>query len=146
ATLFRREGEHGTEGPGLKPRTLRTFDPGLNPTDAQTTRVQKAMAPTDAQTARVLKAGPSTMRRKRGDQEFVHAGINNLTLVPSAGFVLDKIATAHTQNDQAETVLMRLGRGAGTRGLSGIHARLGDISVFHAGIGQTRSPAEADVA
>ena len=32
----------------------------------------------------------------------------------------DKIATAHTMNDNVETVLMNLCRGAGTRGLSGI--------------------------
>lgn len=32
----------------------------------------------------------------------------------------DRIATAHTANDNAETILMNLCRGAGTRGLSGI--------------------------
>jgi tRNA(Ile)-lysidine synthase len=37
---------------------------------------------------------------------------------------VSKIATAHTLDDQAETVMLRIFRGTGIRGLSGIHPRI----------------------
>jgi tRNA(Ile)-lysidine synthase len=45
---------------------------------------------------------------------------------------LDSIATAHNADDQAETVLMKFLRGAGTRGLAGIYPvlEIGDVPVI----------------
>ena len=58
---------------------------------------------------------------------------------------LDLVATAHTANDQAETVLMRLLRGTGTRGLGGIYPLL-EGKVVRPFLGLTRAEVMAEVA
>jgi tRNA(Ile)-lysidine synthase len=54
---------------------------------------------------------------------------------------LDKIATAHTLDDQAETVLLRIFRGTGTSGLAGILPRLkvGDGAIVRPLLGVRRA-------
>jgi tRNA(Ile)-lysidine synthase len=60
------------------------------------------------------------------------------------GHKLDKVATAHTANDQAETVLLRVLRGAGTRGLGGIYPVL-DGKIVRPFLTVTRSEIEAEL-
>ncbi len=57
---------------------------------------------------------------------------------------VDKVATAHTANDQAETVLLRLLRGAGTRGLGGIHPVL-EGGIVRPFLMLTRAQVEAEL-
>lgn len=66
-----------------------------------------------------------TPKRAREEKESIEEAARNLRyhafrLAVASGRA-DKIATAHTLDDQAETVLMKLLRGAWTEGLSGIH-------------------------
>ena len=58
---------------------------------------------------------------------------------------VDKVATAHTASDQAETVLLRLIRGAGTKGLGGIHPVLEGV-VVRPFLTITRSEVETEIA
>jgi tRNA(Ile)-lysidine synthase len=56
---------------------------------------------------------------------------------------LDAVATAHTLDDQAETVLAKFLRGAWTEGLSGIHPRVEGSGALRPLLGTTRAEIEA---
>lgn len=60
---------------------------------------------------------------------------------------LNRIATAHTLDDQAETLLLRIIRGAGTRGLAGIYPELSfagsEFSVIRPLLGTRRQDLES---
>ncbi|MFB3922319.1 MAG: tRNA lysidine(34) synthetase TilS [Terriglobia bacterium] len=57
---------------------------------------------------------------------------------------LDKIVTAHSANDQAETVLLRLLRGTGARGLGGVFPVL-EGKIFRPFLDLTRAEIEAEI-
>lgn len=89
-----------------------------------------------------LRAGTSSRERptvQEAARSTRYAALNRLCDEAGA----QRIATAHTANDQAETVLLRLLRGSGPDGLGGIPERSSDGRVVRPLLSVTREQIEA---
>ncbi len=101
-----------------------SLDHGLRPTSAGEVEAVRALAASLGlafHTAQLgLRPGPGMEARARAAR---YAALE--TLRAQGGY--QWVATAHTRDDQAETLLMRLGRGAALRGAGGVRSHRGHL-------------------
>lgn len=103
--------------------TAAHFDHGIRPGGAErVARLRDQLAPLDVP----LVAGAPQRQLGRAHAELRRARYEWLCRTADA-VVADRIATGHQRDDQAETVLFRILRGTGNRGLAGIPARRGRL-------------------
>ena len=102
----------------------------------------------DARAIEFFGGGADVARAARETHGNVEATARHLRYKFFFGLVnqgsLHKVATAHTASDQAETVLLRLLRGAGTRGLGGIYPVL-EGSVVRPFLNLTRAEVQSEL-
>ncbi|MFL5172371.1 MAG: tRNA lysidine(34) synthetase TilS [Microvirga sp.] len=110
----------GFAAPGRVPVTVATVDHGLRPESCAEAKTVAAWAAECGLSHRILVwkgRKPST-----GLQERARAARYRLLAGLAAELDASHLLTAHTMDDQAETILMRLSRGTGVGGLAGMRA------------------------
>lgn len=113
----------------LPPLAVVTIDHGLRP---EATHEAKTVA----EFAAALRLSHKTLRwhgpsRGKVSQEAARKGRYALLCGEARLIGASHLVTAHTLDDQAETVLMRLSRGSGTAGLSGMRINIERGSLRH---------------
>jgi tRNA(Ile)-lysidine synthase len=95
-----------------------------------------------------LRSGPDSAEEARAQHRNLEAAARDVRYRFFFSLIgrgkLDKMVTGHTANDQAETVLLRLLRGSGTRGLGGIYPSLGG-KIFRPFLCLTRDEIEREL-
>ncbi len=97
--------------------TVATFDHGTGQAARRAVRLVRREAAARALPVVVGRASPSAAGTEAGWREARWAFLRRVAARLGA-----RVVTAHTQNDQVETVVLRLLRGAGARGLAGLAA------------------------
>jgi len=108
------------DGGGTVPLSVATVDHGLRPESAQECAMVAALAARYGLPCRILRwQGPKPNSRL---QERARQARLVLLARAAEEAGADAVALAHTRDDQAETVLMRLAHGSGPDGLAGMRA------------------------
>ncbi len=107
------------------PITVATVDHGLHPESAShASFVAQVLVPVGID-VEVLVADPELVRVGQGPEDAARRERYRLLERCAARRGVRHVLTAHTADDQAETALMRLALGAGSRGMAGIPPRRG---------------------
>ncbi|WP_165837650.1 tRNA lysidine(34) synthetase TilS [Zavarzinia aquatilis] len=123
-----------------------TVDHGLRPESARETGAVAAQATALGHDHAVLR--PNRPLPRRGLEAAARACRYELMAAWCRAAAVPALATGHTLDDQAETLLMRLERGSGLDGLSAMapETRLGDIRLLRPLLGFRRAETAALVA